>query len=84
MELLIGHQGDIGAEVGEASERSPVKGDAGATGVSREDVVLSKGIQRDLYSHFSSNFGFRIPLASKFGKGVVATQSDATSQGGLD
>lgn len=46
MELLIGHQGDIGAEVGEASERSPVKRDAGATGVCREDVVLSTDTTR--------------------------------------
>lgn len=45
-ELLIGHQGDMGAEVGEASECSPVKRDAGATGVCREDLVLSTDTTR--------------------------------------
>lgn len=35
------HPGDIEAEVGEAAERSPHKRDAGATGVCRNDTVLS-------------------------------------------
>lgn len=79
------HPGHIEAEVGEAAERSPHKRDAGATGVCRDDSSFRRcnQRQRDLCSHFPSNFGFRIQLASKFGKGVVATQSNA-SQGGLD
>lgn len=77
--LLVGHPGDIGAEVEEAAERSPFKRDVGADGVCRRRYNQSQ--RRPLIS-LPSNFGFRIQLISKFGKGVVATQSDA-SQGGL-
>lgn len=77
------HPGDIEAEVGEAAERSPQRC-RGDWGVSERHSSFCRynQRQRNLYSHFPSNFGFRMQLASKFGKGVVATQSNA-SQGGL-